>query len=149
MGTFFSSVQLSVAFRVFTILLFLRKFKVMDLVTYIAVLCKFFFSQCYVYNFFFNALLKFCNFFFTNSPPPPQDQLVHPLIYFSPQLSKLSTANQLTVVLYWSLRSISNNRQTMPGCDLTLIKWVSIGNGVYPQEWTIYLLGNEGIILIG
>ena len=113
---------------------------------------KFFFHNVACANFFY-ALLGFCNFFFTNSstppPPSPQDQLVHPLVYFFPQLSKLSTANQLTVVLYWGLHSIPNNRQTMPGCDLTLIKWVSIGNGVYPQEWTIYLLGNEGIILIG
>ena len=66
-GTFVSSVQSSVAFRVFTILLFLRKFKVMNLVTFIAVLCHFFFTMLRVY-----ALLGLCNFFsFTNSSTPP------------------------------------------------------------------------------
>ena len=95
MGTFVSIVQSSVAFRVFTILLFLRKFKVMDLVTYIAVqfifslmfcFAIFFFTMLRVQIFFHTRLLGLCKFFiFTNSStppppssPPPRDQLVRP-----------------------------------------------------------------------
>ena len=69
--TFVSSVQSSVAFRVFIILLFLRKFKVMDLVTYIVVQfvfsLMFFFANFFFHNVasanFFYALLGLCKFF--------------------------------------------------------------------------------------
>ena len=83
--TFVSSVQSSVAFRVFIILLFLRKFKVMDLVTYIVVQFIFslmfffanFFSQCCVCKFFY-ALLGLCEFFLTNSSTPPPTRSTGP-----------------------------------------------------------------------
>ena len=79
METFVSSVQSSVALRVFIILLFLRKFKVMDLVTYIVV--QFIFSLMFFFaNFFFynvaSANFFLCPFgalqtFLTNSSTPP------------------------------------------------------------------------------